>query len=194
MKKNSTPTEQILKYPRETTITGRSSTIRGSFIKAIIPIIRASEKERQQCLDILGQNKKQLFCSYCGDTATEWDHFRPIVTKKGASGYVTDVYNLVPSCGKCNQSKSGSEWNLWIVGNAPRSPKRRGVKNVDEKIKVLQRFYDWSEPKTKQMPKEFLEGEAFKLYMKSCEKLISSLKKFQIKAEAIKVELGNFKG
>ena len=102
-------TTHKLKYPKDTTITGRSSTIRGSFIKAIIPIVSPTEKQTANCLKRLGQNKKELFCCYCGDKATEWDHFRSIVSKKGPSGYITDVFNLVPSCGKCNQSKSGKK-------------------------------------------------------------------------------------
>lgn len=180
-----------LKYPKDTTITGRSSTMRGSFIKAVIPIIPGTKEEQESCLKRLKQNIEKLFCCYCGDKATEWDHFRAIVSDKGPSGYVTDVYNLVPSCAKCNQSKGGKKWNEWMTSNAPNSPKTRKIEDLAARMKVLKSFETWSDKHVKRIPREFIEGEVFVKYMESCEKFIKSLKKYQIQADAIKVELEN---
>ena len=85
--------------------------------------------------------------------------------------------------------KVAKNWHEWIVSNAKFSPKVRKVKNLDDKIKTLKSFEIWSNKYVTKMPQKFIEGDAFKAYMKSCEKLINSLKKYQIQAEAIKIVL-----
>jgi 5-methylcytosine-specific restriction endonuclease McrA len=184
-----------MKFPKDTKITGRSSTIRGSFIKAIIPTIPATDKEKENHLKILGQINGKLHCSYCGIPATESDHFRPVVVKKRPSGYVTDIFNLVPACGKCNQSKSGTYWKTWIINKKAKfSPINQLVStDLKKRILVLEKFEKWSDKYVTKMPIEFLEGKEFSDYLKSCEKLIVTLKKYQIKAEEIKTELQKYK-
>ena len=61
-------------------------------------------------------------CSYCRDAASEWDHFRPLVKDKQPTGYITEIHNLVPACGKCNQSKGNKDWKTWMLGDAELSP------------------------------------------------------------------------
>ena len=43
-------------------------------------------------------------CAYCGNAMTEWDHLNPLVMDKQATGFITEIQNLVPACGKCNQT------------------------------------------------------------------------------------------
>lgn len=45
--------------------------------------------------------------------------------------------NVVPACGLCNQSKSGSEWEKWMRGPAKNSPKTRGVRDLEDRIERL---------------------------------------------------------
>jgi hypothetical protein len=178
-----------IKFPKDTKISGRTSTIRGSFIKAIIPTIVPTDQEVEEAMKILRQNQDELFCSYCGDKASEWEHFRPIVTDKSPTGYVTEIYNLVPSCGKCNQSKRSEYWKTWITGKAKFSPKSREIPDLDNKIKYLEEYELWSAKFVTKMPTSFLDSDKLKLYLESCEKLIETFKNYQLTAEEIKIEL-----
>jgi HNH endonuclease len=85
-------------------VAGRSSSITNAFISAIIPVIEPSEEEEREALGILRIDPEDIRCAYCGDKATEWDHLRPIISNQEPTGYITEIANLVPSCGKCNQS------------------------------------------------------------------------------------------
>lgn len=173
-----------LKWPGVATITGRSSTIRNQFIRAIIPHIKATDDEYRKCLEVLGQDPESLTCSYCGIPATEWDHFRPIVKNKQPTGFVTDIYNLVPACGKCNQSKGGKHWRAWITGKARHVP--QAGTGQDQRITRLDAFDAWSIERTHQMSHEFLNGAELHAYMASCEALINSFTGYQIEALTIR--------
>lgn len=128
------------RMPRPVKITGRISSVTNSFVNGIIPIIEPTEDEVLAVLDVLEMKPDDVRCAYCGDPSTEWDHFKPIVANKRPTGFISEIANLVPACGKCNQSKSGSCWLTWINGPAPRSPKTRGIPNLNRKIRCLERF------------------------------------------------------
>ena len=100
------------------TVTGRSSSLTNAFINGIIPVIQPTEAEELEALRILGIDPVDIRCAYCGDKSTEWDHLRPIITNQEPTGYITEIANLVPSCGKCNQSKGKSSWRAWITSTA----------------------------------------------------------------------------
>jgi len=91
--------------PTPMKITGRSSSITNAFINSIIPVVLPSAEEVKQALEILGMTAETFQCAYCGSIASEWDHLRPLVKGKKPTGYISEIHNLVPSCGKCNQSK-----------------------------------------------------------------------------------------
>jgi 5-methylcytosine-specific restriction endonuclease McrA len=120
------------RLPTSKTVKGRSSSITNAFINAIVPAIEPTEAEELEALGILHINPKDIRCAYCGDKSTEWDHFRPIITDQGPTGYITEIANLVPACGKCNQSKGKSYWRTWMEGGAPLSPKTRGIPDLHE--------------------------------------------------------------
>jgi len=84
-----------------------------------------------------------IVCAYCGGVASDWDHLRPLVRNKRPTGYISDYKNLVPSCGRCNQSKGAQEWRSWIVGSAPGSPASRKILDLDKRIAALERFETW---------------------------------------------------
>ena len=92
--------------PVKMTITGRSSSITNAFINTIIPVIVPSDEEELEALGILNIDPSDIRCAYCGDKATEWDHLRPIITDKKPTGYITEIANLVPSCGKCTNPRA----------------------------------------------------------------------------------------
>jgi 5-methylcytosine-specific restriction endonuclease McrA len=73
-------------------------------MNSIIPIIVPTNEQVKEALDILGMDHDSFHCAYCGATASEWDHLRPLVLNKKPTGYISEIHNLVPACGKCNQS------------------------------------------------------------------------------------------
>jgi hypothetical protein len=83
---------------------------------------------------------KEDECVYCGNPATDADHFFAIVKKGKPSGYFHTIGNVVPSCGRCNQSKGGSNWLTWMKGTGVNSPATRKVPDLDERVERLKKF------------------------------------------------------
>lgn len=133
--------------PTAMTVTGRSSSITNAFIVAIIPIVEPTEAEELEALRILGVNPQDIRCAYCGDKATEWDHLRAIISGQEPTGYITEIANLVPACGKCNQSKGKSHWRDWMLGNARLSPTTRGIPDVANRVARLEAYEKWRKPR-----------------------------------------------
>ena len=132
--------KDVFNMPNPVTIMGRSSSITNSFVNGIIPVIEPTEDEIHDALTILEQNKDDVRCVYCGDKKTEWDHLYPLIVNKKHTGYITEIANLVPACGKCNQSKGNSNWKEWMLSNAEKSPKTRGIKDLDRRIEIIENY------------------------------------------------------
>jgi HNH endonuclease len=133
--------------PTPMSVLGRSSSITNAFVNAIIPVIEPTEEEQLEALRILEIDPQDIRCAYCGDRSTEWDHLRPIISNQEPTGYITEISNLVPSCGKCNQSKGKSYWRTWMEGTAKLSPQSRRVRDLEERVKRLERYESWREPR-----------------------------------------------
>ncbi len=69
-----------------------------------------------------------------------------MVLDKKPTGYISEIKNLVPSCGKCNQSKGNKEWETWVTSDAKLSPKSRGIKDITNRIENLRTFENWGNP------------------------------------------------
>lgn len=132
------------KMPGGSTITGRATSIRNVFVAAIVPMVRPTAKEIKQVLEILELDPNDLRCSYCGDKASEWDHLQPLVKAGKPTGYPSSIKNLVPSCGKCNQSKGSTNWKEWMRGVARHSPSARKIADIEHRITRLERFETWA--------------------------------------------------
>ena len=128
-------------------VAGRSSSITNAFINAIIPAVSPTEEEELEALRILEISPNDIRCAYCGDKATEWDHFRAIICDQNPTGYITEIANLVPSCGKCNQSKGKSHWKDWMIGPAKLSPKTRSIGDLESRVRRLEAFEKWRQPR-----------------------------------------------
>lgn len=161
---------KIFKMPKPVGIKGRTSTITNSFVNGIIPVIEPTDGELEESLKILKLSKEDLKCAYCGDRATEWDHLRPIVTKKRPTGYISEIHNLVPACGKCNQSKGGKYWKDWINSAAKLSPKKREVSNLDEKVKRLEAYEKWGNVKPVDL-ENLVGANLWKKHWQNCQNL-----------------------
>lgn len=138
------PAKARFAMPKPVRITGRTSSITNSFINGIIPVIWPTEDQISEALGVLGMD--EVVCAYCGDAATEWDHFRPLVVAKQPTGYISEIHNLVPACGKCNQSKGNKYWREWMFSSARLSPFARGVPGITERAARLDDFERWGSP------------------------------------------------
>lgn len=127
-------------------ITGRSSSITNAFINSIIPVVPPTEDQVKEALSVLEMSPDSFQCSYCGSAVSEWDHLRPLVLNKKPTGFISEIHNLVPSCGKCNQSKGNKQWRDWMLSDAKLSPKTKGISDIDERIQRLERFEKWGKP------------------------------------------------
>jgi hypothetical protein len=145
---SNTSLRNAFQMPSPMTITGRSSSITAAFVCAKIPRIEPSNDEINTALTILQMSPLDIRCAYCGNQSTEWDHLHPLVKNKKPTGFITEIRNLVPSCGKCNQSKGNKDWKEWMTSNAPLSPKTRDVPDLDNKIKIIKNYETWGKLKS----------------------------------------------
>src|SRR5829696_8240616 len=113
--------------PSVQTMMSRKSSITNAFVNALIPVVEPTLAEIAEALSVLGMPVDDVWCAYCGDEASEWDHLRPLVVGRRPTGFISEIANLVPSCGKCNQSKGNKRWETWMLSDAPRAPAKRGI-------------------------------------------------------------------
>ena len=177
--------KNIFKMPKRVKITGRTASITNAFVNGIIPCVEPSKKEITKALGILGLDSNDLRCAYCGDKATEWDHLRPLVIDQRPAGYISEIHNLVPACGKCNQSKGNKDWRKWIVSSAKLSPKTRGVKDLDSKIKRLEKFEKWKEIKPLDF-KKIVGTRNWNLHWSNHQKILDLMKECQKHSDEMK--------
>ena len=119
----------------------------GAFFAAIAPTDVPSDQEVLEALGILQIDPEHQTCAYCGDTSTEWEHLRPLIEGRKPTGYITEIGNLVPSCGKCNQSKGNQNWREWMTGSARKSPASRGGVDLDARVVRLSAYEAWRKPR-----------------------------------------------
>ena len=156
-----------------------------AFVTSIIPQIEPTEEQVQKCLKILGMSPDKITCAYCGDQTTEWDHLRPLVKNKMPTGYVSEIQNLVPACGKCNQSKGNKDWKVWMVSEAKLSPKSRNIEGLVEKIEKLEEYEKWGNTKPVDFSK-FVEPSLWNQHWENREQLFEVMEKGQVVAMKIK--------
>ena len=180
----------IFQSPTPVTITGRTSTITNAFVTSIIPSMPPTREQLRKCLSILKLDESDLRCAYCGDKSTEWDHLRPLVRDKKPTGYISDIFNLVPSCGKCNQSKGNKYWEDWITSKAKKSPKSRGKTDIDERSERLKKYEKWSNV-TPINFEVYVDKELWKEYWATREKICEMMKKAQQLADRVDNNIKN---
>lgn len=174
----------LFKMPKPMKITGRSSSITNAFINSIIPVIYPTEDEVKEALDVLEMPHNEFQCCYCGSDATEWDHLRPLVLNKKPTGYISEIHNLVPSCGKCNQSKGNKEWRKWMVSDAPLSPKSKGIVSIEERMRLLGEYEKWKKP-TKMDFASIVGDETWEKHWNNWSKIIELMQESQVTSETI---------
>lgn len=180
---------KLFRMPTPMKITGRSSSITNAFINSIILVIMPTEKEVKEALSVLEMDKDNFQCAYCGATASEWDHLRPLVLDKKPTGYISEIQNLVPSCGKCNQSKGNKDWDIWMFSEAKLSPKSRGILNLDERKNRLTAYEQWKTPTKIDNFEEIVGKALWQKHMVNCEHIQDSMRDAQDTADKIKKKI-----
>ena len=174
--------------PTSMKITGRSSTLTNAFTSSITPQVEPSDEEIGRALQILQLDAADLRCAYCGDPCTEWDHLRPLVVDKRPTGYITEIRNLVPACGKCNQSKGNKHWKDWMMSKARRSPSTRQISNLAEKIRRLEAYEKWGN--VSPVPFEaMVDTTLWSKHWDNHQKLLSMMKKSQETADELRAAI-----
>jgi hypothetical protein len=180
--------EAAFSMPSVQTMVSRKSSITNAFVSAIIPTIPPSLGEIEQALTILGMEPTDVRCAYCGDKATEWDHLRPLVLNRRPTGFISEIHNLVPSCGKCNQSKGNKPWRKWMLSKAKHSPTGRGVPDIAGRIAKLEAYEAWRSP-TKVNFEAIVGIREWESYWKLCDDVISELRKCQEVADSVQTRI-----
>lgn len=171
--------EKAFKMPTFQTIIARKSSITNAFVNALIPIVRPTPAEIEEALRILEMRPEDVRCAYCGDKSSEWDHLRPLVLRLRPTGHISEIANLVPSCGKCNQSKGNSDWRKWIRNvNATHSPARRGIPSTEERIERLEAYERWRSP-TKIDFEAVVPSQDLELYWSMWSEIVSEMRRCQ---------------
>ena len=173
------------RMPSIQTMVGRKSSITNAFVSAIIPVVPPTLDEIERALAILAMTPEDVRCAYCGDMSTEWDHLRPLVLNRRPTGFISEIGNLVPSCGKCNQSKGNKSWRDWMRGNATRSPTGRGLKDVEIRAARLEAYEAWRAP-TRLDFEAIVGAKEWEEYWTLCEDVVRELHRSQSVADEIR--------
>ena len=179
---------KLFQMPKPVTILGRSSSITNAFVNGIIPCIEPTDEEVHKALEILEQNENDLRCSYCGDVSTEWDHLNPLIDKKKPTGYISEIANLVPACGKCNQSKGNKDWQTWINSDAKLSPRTRGIQDVAKRIELIKKFQSCFVPHKVDFS-ELVGNELWEKHWANHEKLSQLMVEIQKDSDLVKSKI-----
>ena len=166
-------------------LTGRRSTITGLFFTSLTPYVEPTEAEVDKALEILGMRRGACVCAYCGDKKSEWDHFRAVVKDRTPTGYITEIANLVPACGKCNQSRGNKDWKSWMLGSARHSPSSRGISDIQERIARLEAYEAWGKP-VKIDYKALAGKDSWQKHLAHLEEVLALLEKAESHASALR--------
>lgn len=174
----------LFRMPTSLKITGRSSSITNAFINSIIPVITPTAEQIEEALRILGMDQSSYCCAYCGDTASEWDHLRPLVKNKKPTGYISEIHNLIPSCGKCNQSKGNKEWETWMRSSAALFPNTRQISDLENRIQKIKLYEKWAKPSRIDF-ESIVGSEIWAEHWKNWEEIQDLMRKAQVLAQKI---------
>lgn len=175
--------------PKPVRITGRSSSITNSFVNGIIPVVPPTREQVDEALRILGM-EAVVTCAYCGDPPTEWDHLRPLVIGKQPTGYISEIHNLVPACGKCNQSKGNKPWRTWMFSSARLSPATRGITGLEVRAERLTAYEDWQVP-TRLDFESVVGGELWAQHWRNHAAILQAMREAEATVELIRKQIAS---
>ncbi len=178
------------KMPKPVKITGRTSSITNAFVNGIIPCKYPNEVEISDAIKTLNMDINRIECAYCGGQYSQWDHLEPIVKKQRPTGYISEIYNLIPCCSVCNSSKSGTNWRIWMENETPQSPRGRQIKNLEKRIKVIEEYEDWCKDKRTILDFEKIVGkDLWDQHWKNHDDLLDKMQEFQLHSDKVKEKI-----
>lgn len=180
----------VFRMPSVQTMKSRKTSITNAFVSAIVPVVRPTDNDILEALTILGMTPESVECIYCGDKCNAWDHLRPIVVGRRPTGYISEIANLVPACQPCNSSKGNHSWKQWMLGDAPQSPKRRGVLGLDDRAARLEAYERWRTPTLVNF-EVILGRETYEDYWRELDRVIAELERSQAMAETLRQTVAN---
>jgi len=81
-------------------------------------------------------DERDAECVYCGSVdVRRWDHVVPVM-----QGGDTVLGNMVLACAPCDDSKQDSDFEKWMTGDAPRSPRNRGVADIASRVRRIRDY------------------------------------------------------
>jgi hypothetical protein len=181
---------KAFRMPSVQTMTSRKTSITNAFVCAIIPVVRPTPEEIKEVLEIFEMTPQDVRCNYCGDKSSEWDHLRPLVIARRPTGHISEIANLVPSCGKCNQSKGNSAWRTWMLGGAPQCPTVRGIPDAPQRIARLEAFERWRQPTLVDFER-ILGSSAFSKYWNELDAVVDLMEDSQKLANELRAKIAN---
>jgi HNH endonuclease len=182
------------RLPQAQTVSGRKTTITNAFVCSVIPSIQPSAADIEQALAILAIDPCDMRCAYCGDRSTSFDHLRPLVLNRRPTGYITEIANLVPSCGRCNSSKGNQSWRTWMVSvTATHSPTKRGIADTARRMALLERYEQWRAPIRIDFA-AMIGKEEWERYWSRCEAVIEEMRRCEDDADVINARVAQFMG
>lgn len=99
-----------------------------------LAIRQFGQKEMDEVSAFFGTDPPE--CVYCGSPEVKrWDHLVPV--KEGGE---TVLGNMVPACARCDDSKQDRPFEEWMMSDARRSPKNRGVKDLDQRVERIKAY------------------------------------------------------
>lgn len=174
--------KDVFKLPTKPSVAGRASSITNAFIAAVMPIHAPTAEEVQKALAILGMTADTVSCAYCGGRKTEWDHLNPFVSSREPTGFFTSIYNLVPACGKCNQSKGNRPWLEWMKA------KHAALPDFKRRVERLRQYEEWGKIAPIAI-KALLGAEEWDSYMKMCGQIIRLMQDAELEARRLRSKL-----
>ena len=186
--------QDVFKMPSVANLKGRTSSVTNAFVIGVIPSIKPTEQEIKSVLDTLDMSPDNMRCAYCGATGKViWDHFRPIVKDKRPTGFISEIYNLIPSCNACNSSKGNKDWREWISGPAEGSPKIQNIKNLDIIIQRLERYEQFTNNKcTKLDFSKIIAADKWQDYWDNHKILLTEMRRLQELSDDIKKDVDRY--
>ncbi len=177
--------KEVFRMPTSVTIKQRTSSVTNAFVSGIIPTIEPTEEEIKRVLDALEIDVNHVVCAYCGDACTEWDHFNPLVLNKKPTGYISEINNLVPACGKCNESKGNKPWKKWMLSSAKKSPYSRKIPDLEKRIELLENFEKEFKPRKIDFEKT-VGNELWNKHWNNCQNIHNMMNESQKLSNQIK--------
>lgn len=153
-------------------IKGRSSTIRGEYLKGILPQYAYSNDFKIEHYRKFGIIIDK--CVYCGENANTLDHLNSPIKNKKLTGYTNKIGNLVPSCGRCNSSKGNRNWSDWLQSNSKIVNGIKKKRGYQKRIETI-RNYEKSNPQFKIKELQKFDTTKFEKKMNECLNILQTM-------------------